>query len=114
MMIENGDGTFTAGKYDAILILHDVNTGRYHVAFFEEAMFPGGIEANDNLDVVRLKSKMHHTAGADTLEGAIEHLEDMRKKILVPEQNVWREPREWDGQIGIVCLIPKSEFSVHK
>lgn len=112
MMIQNGDGTITGGSFDVITILHDVNTGRYHVAFFEEHLFPGGLDAEINQNVVRLKSKMHHTSGAESLEGALEHLEDMKTKILLPEQNIWKEPREWDGEIGIVYLVSKDDFKV--
>lgn len=112
MMLNNGDGTHTGGPYDVIMILHNVKTNRFHVAFYEEALFPGGVDAETNQGIVRLKSKMHHTAGADTLEEAMIHLEDLRKKLHLPDQNVWKEPREWNGELGLIEIVPRSEFAV--
>lgn len=34
MLLPNGDGTYTGGEQDIICILNDVNTGKYHAAFF--------------------------------------------------------------------------------
>lgn len=50
---------------------------------------PGPIVPVDKLEVVRLKSKMHHTEGAETLEEAREHLADLASKVELPEGNVW-------------------------
>lgn len=104
MLINNGDGTFTAGPLDVLCILHNVKKGRFHAAFFEESPFPGPVPDVDDVKVVRLKSKAHHTEGAETLEGALEHLDDLAAQIQVPPENIWRKPRKWDGQIGIVWI----------
>lgn len=103
MLIPNGDGTFMGGSKDVICILNDSNTGKYHVSFFEEAPFPG---EHNELSFVRLKSKMHHTQGSETIEGALEHLKDMREKIEIEDNNVWLEPIEWDGSQGLVMTVP--------
>lgn len=104
MMINNGNGTFTAGRLDVLCILHNVNTGRYHAAFFEEHPLPGEVKSIEETDIVRLKSKMHHTTGSDTLEGALEHLEELSEQIIVPEENIKKDPIDWDGEIGIVFV----------
>lgn len=108
MLLERNDGTFDGGSLDVICILHDVNKDRYHVAFFEEHPLPSQHDTPiEDLTFVRLKSKMHHTGGADTLEGAIGHLNDMKTKIHIPEKNIWLEPKEWDGELGIVWVVPR-------
>lgn len=102
MLINNGDGTFTAGPRDVLCILHDINADTYHPAFFEEKVFPGG----RNLDgAIRLKSKFSYTEGLETLEKALEELADFGTKIKVGEQNTWTEPQAWDGEIGVVWLV---------
>ena len=55
---------------------------------------------------------MHHTGGASTLEDALVHVEGLKKQIIMPEQNAWVEPKDWDRVPGIVYLVPKSEFEV--
>lgn len=100
MMIDNGNGTFTAGSLDVLCILYDVNKNKYHAAFFEEHPFP----SSEETDMVRLRSKMHHTEGSDTLDGALEHLKELSKRIIVPEENIWKEPFEWDGRLGITFV----------
>ena len=104
MMINNGNGTFTAGGLDVLCILHDVNTDRYHAAFFEEHPLPGEVKSIEETDIVRLKSKMHHTTGSTTLEGALEHLKELSEQIIVPEENIKKNPIDWDGEIGIVFV----------
>ena len=106
MMIERAEGKFTGGPLDAHFILHDVTTGRYHVAFFEETPFPGAIPNVEDTKVVRLKSKMHHTSGAATLEEAKRHLDELVQRIELPEENIFREPLDWDGQIPIILIRP--------
>lgn len=107
MLLQNENNTFETGCLDVICILHDETTDKYHAAFFQEAPMPGGYEVNENLSFVRLKSSMHHTGGSDTLEGALEHVNQLKNKIHVPDKNVWLEPKEWDGQIGIVWIVPR-------
>lgn len=104
MMMRNVDGTYTCGSLDVLCILHNVNTNRYHAAFFEEHPLPGEVKPVEETEIVRLKSKMHHTGGSDTLDGALEHLKELSEKIIVPEENIWKEPIDWDGEIGITFI----------
>jgi hypothetical protein len=106
MLIETEKpGVFTAGALDILCILEDQNTGRFHVAFFEEHPMPGPVPSVEETNPVRLKSRMHHTAGADTLEGAQQHLRELREQIVLPDANVCDTPIDWNGEIGIVWLV---------
>ncbi|MDO8408156.1 MAG: hypothetical protein Q7S95_02890 [bacterium] len=87
MLIGNNDGTYVAGPADIACIFR-LPGGRYHIAVLEEYPMPGPPKSVDELDFIRLKSKMHHTAGAETLEGAQEHLAQLRKKIEFKDTNV--------------------------
>lgn len=58
---------------------------------WEEYPFPGTFPS-DGTGPLRLKSKMHHTEGSETLEGAIEHVRQTRKKITIPDANVHIRP----------------------
>lgn len=51
-----------------------------------------------------MRSALHHFAGSDTLDGALEHLRELSEKIIVPEENIWKEPIEWDGKFGVILL----------
>lgn len=105
MLIRNEDGTYITGPFDVWYILHDVTTGRYHAAFFEEKPFPGAIPPAKEAQLIRLRSRFHHTEGADDLEGALKHIDEMLLKIPVLAENVWREPMAWDGEIGFVTVV---------
>lgn len=87
MLLEKGDGTFVGGPADIICILK-LPDGKFHAAFFEEHPLPGPVKPISELSMLRLKSKMHHTAGADTLEGAQQHLRELRAWIVLPDANV--------------------------
>ncbi len=87
MLIKKQDDTCMAGPLDIICIMK-LPSGTYHVAFLEESPFPGEVLAPKDTPFVRLKSKMHHTVGAQTFEGALVHLRDTRKKIELPDANV--------------------------
>jgi hypothetical protein len=105
MMIRNGNGTYTAGPLDVIVILHDVSRGSYHVCFFEEYPMPGPVRDIETDQVVRLKSKMHHTTGSRGFEGAQRQLDEMRSQIELPDSNVVRDQAyPWNGEPGIVWL----------
>lgn len=98
MLIANSDGTFTAGPLDVLLILMDTARGTYHAAFLEESMFPGAILDVADTKLVRLKSKMHHTQGSTTFEGARVHLDELAKKIEVRDGNLCRDHvSPWNG-----------------
>lgn len=104
-MIEDKDGTLMAGPLDVLCILHDQTTGKYHAAFFEEKPFPGPLKSVEKTNPVRLMSRMHHTEGSEDLKVALEHLQDLSTKLKVPPENLWTDPRPWDGQEGIVWLV---------
>src|SRR3989344_3421913 len=106
MKIDNGDGTIIGGSLDVLCILHDVQKNRFHAAFFEEHPLPGPIMPMEETKVVRLKSNLHHTGGSDTLEGAREHLQELRSKIQLPDENLTGEPIPWEGELGIVWIVP--------
>jgi hypothetical protein len=65
--------------------MKDTSTGRFHATYWEEKPLPGGAPET----IVRLKSKMHHTTGAETFEGALEHIREMREQIQIQDANVW-------------------------
>lgn len=90
MLIDNKNGTYTAGQADIIVILH-LPSGTFHPAFFEEHPLPGQTKPIIEESFLRLKSKMHHTQGALTLEGAQKLLDEMRDKIILPDANVIRD-----------------------
>jgi len=103
MLIQNMDmKSYTGGPFDILCILRDVDTGRYHVCFFEEHPVP-----YQDLETrcVRLKSKMHHTIGAATFDEAKDHMKEMREKIILCDNNVSIKPIGWDGQTRLVWLV---------
>jgi hypothetical protein len=100
------NGKPQCGPLDVVCILHDVTTGRYHAALFDERPFPGPVSPVEKTDVVRLMSRSHHTTGAATLEEALVHLKDLAVHVNAEPENIWTEPREWGGEIGIVWVVP--------
>lgn len=90
-MLLRTDTGYVAGTYDALGIVKDISTGRFHAFVWEEKPFPGGQQPDT---AIRLKSKMHHTVGADTFEGALGHVADLRKKIEVSDDNVWTKAEQ--------------------
>lgn len=107
MLIKTGDGTYMAADLDVIMILHHVVAGTYHVAFFEEARFPGPARDVATTRVVRLRCRMHHAVGAPSLEDAWGHLDELAAKIQIPPENVWRHktPYPWDGRYGVTLVV---------
>jgi hypothetical protein len=106
MMIANGDGTYTSGPLDALMILQHESTLRFHVAFFEEHTFPGPIQPVSEVPFVRLISKMHHTEGAATMDEALVQRAEMLEKLQVPAANLFDDPVAWDGHLGVVLILP--------
>lgn len=92
MMLRNDDGTYEMGPFDVLGILKDSSTGRFHACVWLEHPFPGVPDPNP--DLIRLKSKMHHTAGADTFEGALVHVQELHTQIKVSEANLWLKPEQ--------------------
>lgn len=91
MLIEksDGSGTYLGGPADVAMI---VQIGeRFHVCFLEEYPLPGQSQPVEELAVIKLKSKMHHTVGAATLEEAQAQLDDLRTKIELPDANIIRD-----------------------
>jgi hypothetical protein len=105
MLIPKGDGTYMCGPLDVACILHDVAKDRYHAAFFYEKPFPGEVPSVEETCLVRLKSKMHHTEGAPTLEEAQIHLDELLETLTIDEENIWRDAQPWDGGVGIVWVV---------
>ena len=89
MLIPKGDGSFLGGPADVICIVK-VPTGTFHVSFWEEHPLPGPICSVEDLEFIQVKSKMHNTKGAVTLEEALVELDDLRKKIELPDHNIVR------------------------
>lgn len=87
MMIPKDDGTYITGPFDVIGILHDTAKERFHACLWVDHPLPGGSPPG----VVRLKSKLHHTEGSESFEGAVQHAHEMREKIEVADRNVWLE-----------------------
>lgn len=108
MMIENGDGTYTSGPLDVVLIYHNVRAGTFHTAYYAEAPFPGPVAPVGETPLVRLVSKMHHTTGHATLEEAQENARSEFLPVVgVRDYNVDLEhPMPWDGSIGDVIVMP--------
>lgn len=102
MLFRHDDGTFTGGPLDVLCIFKNIHTGRYHAAFLEEKPMPGPVKSVADTQVVRLKSTMHHTEGSDTLEGALIHLNELSIQIKLPEENVWKDPIDWDGNPAVL------------
>lgn len=92
MLIKNDDDTFTGGPLDLLAIFSDPKTGRFYAGFLEEKPMPGQAYWEGGNKAVRLKSKMHHTVGSDTIDGAREELANLAKKIHLPEEHVWTDP----------------------
>src|SRR5436309_1563046 len=103
MLIPNDDGAYIGGVLDVLCILHNVVTDTYHAAFFEESALPGGQDISD-LNVVRLRSKMHHTEGTTDLESAKKQLKDLANRIKLDSTNITEKPVEWSGELGITLL----------
>jgi hypothetical protein len=104
MLIQNEkENTYTGGPFDVIVILKHFSEGTYHAAFIEEVPLPGPVPDVESTNVVRLKSKFVRLMGAKTFEEASKHLEDLARKIELPEGNVVRSGYYlWDGQPLVV------------
>lgn len=106
MLIQESKTTFIGGSLDVICILHNIESSTYHAAFFQEQSLTGPIKSVRETDVVRLRSKMHHTKGSTTLEEAIAEVDNLSVRIKLPEDNIWKNPIEWNGKIPITMVVP--------
>lgn len=106
MLIPRSEGGYTAGPLDIQCILHNLEAGTFHAAFFEERPPPGPVLPVAETALVRLWSKMHHVTGSPTLEGAQAHLDDLAAKIQVRPENIARtQAYPWDGTPAIVWCV---------
>lgn len=103
MMLEIEDGKFAIGPFDQIRILHHVKNGTYHAAFFEERPFPGPL---DSRPVTRVVCKMSHTTGAPSLDGAKQHVAELRERLIAKDEQVILDPVEWSGADSPMLIVP--------
>lgn len=102
MLTKTAEGKFTADPRDVMMILFHLGTKRFHLAFFEWKPLPGEMSRETPLEIVRLRSTMHHTEGSDSFEGALRHLADIREKIILPDANVaLTHAYPWSGDAAI-------------
>lgn len=85
-----------------VMMLKNTSTNRFHPIFYYENFFPGGLDADANKNLIRYKSKGHHTAGFDSRETAMESIHnDLVDKIkgqgYTPNLELETD-LEWDGQ----------------
>lgn len=106
MRVHDSDGTVLTDPLDLLCILKRQDTGRFHVCFAEEHPLPGPILPADQTDYVRLKSGMHHTDGADTLPEARQQLVEMRKRLIIQDDNVFAEEAVEVEDAVFVVLVP--------
>ena len=107
MLVSNGDGTYLGGPLDVICVLQDETTGLFHACFMEEHPMPGPVVPANEVTVVRLKSKMHHTTGAWTFEEGVEQARELAASIHLADENLMLDaPWEWDGAPALVRIIP--------
>jgi hypothetical protein len=107
MFIPNGDGTYTGGLLDVILIYHNVGEDTFHPAVYIEAPMPGPIQDAGDLSIVRLRSQMHHTTGLPSLKAAQENIRtELQPQLGVEDGNiVFDPPFPWDGRVGDVMVM---------
>ena len=46
-----------------VMMLQNTSTQKFHPIFYLESPLPGGNESDGNINLIRYKSKGHHTAG---------------------------------------------------
>lgn len=107
MLIQTGENQTCGGPLDFICILKSNKTGRFHPAFVEEKPMPGPIPDVADTKFVRVKSKMHHTAGFETFEEAVTNVqESMRPRLTLSDDNVALEHSvDWDEKQMIFTMI---------
>jgi len=65
-----------------ILMLKNVAKGTWHPIMYAEKPLPGSLDSDTNNNIVRFKSKGHHTTGFITREEAIATLDDLKNRML--------------------------------
>ena len=86
--------------------IHNTSRGTIHAAWFTEKPFPGGSDAS--ADIVRWKSRGHHTEGAPDQQTANGQMVGLRMHL---SENVGASEFvdigawEWDGE-GVPAMCP--------
>jgi len=76
-----------------ISIVRDTTRNRFHPIVFAESPLPGDSQ------IIRHKSKMHHTGGFDTREAAVQNITaDLVPKIPGAQVEIEAD-FEWDGEV---------------
>lgn len=65
-----------------IQMLKNVTKNTWHPIMYVEKPLPGGLDTDANNNIVRFKSKGHHTAGFATREEAIASLDDLKARMI--------------------------------
>lgn len=116
MFIKSADGACTSGPLDVILIYHNVNEGTFHPAVYMEAPMPGPVPDVGEASFVRLRSRMHHTAGFASLEEAQENIRtELQPRLGIRGDNIiYDPPFPWDGTIGDTLIVQNWRKSGHE
>lgn len=85
-----------------IQMLHNNKENKWHPIFYYDSPLPGGFEDGSlNSEMLRYKSKGHHTQGFDNREAALTSAQDLEKQ-LIEQHNIvtvnTKEDIEWDGE----------------
>lgn len=96
--------TIQGGPFDVLCILHNTNCRTYHATRLSEAPFPGRLKGVTEIEMVRLKRRENHPGSPD-LAVARGHLYEMSAHIEVPPENIWLEPKPWNGE-AVIWLVP--------
>jgi hypothetical protein len=65
-----------------IQMLKNVATGKWHPIMYVEKPLPGSLDSDANNNIVRFKSKGHHTSGFTTREEAVATLEELKFNMI--------------------------------
>ncbi len=98
-----------------VAILKNDKTGRWHPIVYREAPIPGDVGPR------RWKSKMHHTAGFDDREGALDDAVALCGRLapmaVGPVHHSLEDDLQWTGEEAIpaeVAFFDLSTFTRHE
>lgn len=85
-----------------VMMLHNTTENKYHPIFYLESPLPGGMESEGNQNLIRYKSKGHHTTGFETRDKAIESVNNeligqIKSIGYIPNLEL-DEDLSWDGK----------------
>lgn len=91
--------------YALIKMLYNTKLKRWHPIFYYDKDFPGGAEANKG-DLIRFKSKGHHTEGFEKREDAVEACNQLQNRIkgieswrrIITDYDKPENDLQWDGE----------------